>query len=206
MCASAEIRPADYAALTAAARILARGGVVAFPTDTVYGLACDLFNAEAVQRIYEIKGRPARMPLIAMFADAAQWPQVAATLPECARRLMRRWWPGSLTLIVPARPDIPAIVLGGGQTIGMRVPDHAVARQLLRLAGRPLATTSANPSGQPAAVTAREVADLLGHVVDLILDGGAAPQGVASTVVDCTTDPPTVLREGPVTAEMMEGD
>lgn len=194
-----KILPADYAALTHAARILADGGVVAFPTDTVYGLCCDLFNPQAVERIYAIKGRPAHMPLIAMFAEAAQWPQVVATLPPVARALMARWWPGPLTIIAPARPDIPARVLGGGATIGMRIPDHSTAIQLLKLAGRPLATTSANRSGQPAACTAEAIAAQLRDDVDLIIDAGASPQGLASTVVDCTTDPPCILREGPIT-------
>lgn len=190
---------ADYQALTRAARVIAEGGVVAFPTDTVYGLCCDLFNEAAIRRIYEIKGRPARMPLIAMFAEMAQWPQVAASLPPCARDYMTRWWPGPLTVIVPARPDISPEALGGGTTIGMRIPDHPVALKLLHLAGRPLATTSANRSGQPAACTAQQVAAQLADAVDLILDDGDSPCGTASTVVDCTTDPPTLLREGPIT-------
>ncbi len=197
------LRRADDAGLTEAAALIARGGVVAFPTDTVYGLCCDLFNRQAIERIYEMKGRPARMPLIAMFAEAAQWSQVATALPDHARELMQRWWPGPLTIILPARTDIPPETLGGGTTIGMRIPDHPVALQLLRLAGRPLATTSANLSGQNAATTADAVAAQLGTRVDLILDGGDSPGGIASTVVDCTTMPPTILREGPISAEML---
>ncbi|HEY3415550.1 MAG TPA: Sua5/YciO/YrdC/YwlC family protein, partial [Armatimonadota bacterium] len=100
---TALIMQADYSALCRAARIIAEGGVIAFPTDTVYGLACDLFNADAARRIYDIKGRPEHLPLIAMVAESGQWPQVAAALPDCARRLMQRWWPGPLTLILPAR-------------------------------------------------------------------------------------------------------
>jgi len=196
-------RKADNEALVEAARILAAGGVIAFPTDTVYGLACDLFNEEAVDRIYRIKARPAYLPLIAMLAEAEAWPQVSSSLPDSARRFMARFWPGPLTIIVPARKDIPAIVLGGGETIGMRIPDHDIARQLLRLAGRPLATTSANLSGQPAACIAEEVEKQIGDAVDLILDAGPCPGGQASTVVDCTVEPPKILREGPVTAEML---
>jgi len=200
---SAVICPADEIGLARAVEVIVHGGVIAFPTDTVYGLGCDLFNTGAVERIYAIKGRPARLPLIAMFAEIEQWPRVAAALPKMARVFMDRWWPGPLTLIVPARADIPARVLGGGTTIGMRIPDFAVARQLLRLVDRPLATTSANRSGRPAGCTANEVAESLGDAVDLILDGGPSPQGVASTVVDCTTDPPRVLREGPITWNML---
>ncbi|MHB0938576.1 MAG: L-threonylcarbamoyladenylate synthase [Armatimonadota bacterium] len=197
------IRYADTDALADAARILTAGGVIAFPTDTVYGLACDLFNEEAVDRIYRIKARPAYLPLIAMLAEAEAWPQVASLLPESARRFMARFWPGPLTIIVPARKDIPAIVLGGGETIGMRIPDHDTARQLLRLAGRPLATTSANLSGQPVACTAQDADTQIGDAVDLILDVGPCPGGQASTVVDCTVEPPKILREGPITAEML---
>lgn len=197
------IRIVDNDVLAEAARILAAGGVIAFPTDTVYGLACDLFNEEAVDRIYRIKARRTYLPLIAMLAESEVWPRVASSLPDSARHFMARFWPGPLTVIVPARKDIPAIVLGGGETIGMRIPDHDTARQLLRLAGLPLATTSANRSGQPAACTAQEAAAQLGDAVDLILDAGPCPGGQASTVVDCTFEPPKILREGPITADML---
>jgi L-threonylcarbamoyladenylate synthase len=197
------IRQADREALTEAARILSSGGVIAFPTDTVYGLACDLFNQAAVERVYQIKGRPAQLPLIAMFAEPGEWARVASALPASARYFIERCWPGPLTIIVPAREDIPAIVLGGGTTIGMRIPDHTIARELLRLAARPLATTSANLSGHPAACTAEEAAQQLGDAVDLILDAGHCPGGQASTVVDCTVEPPKILREGPITEEML---
>ena len=194
---------ADAAAVARAAVVVKAGGVIAFPTDTVYGLACDLRDAAAVARVYALKGRPARMPLIAMLADAEVWPTVAAAASDTATALMRRWWPGPLTLILPAGADIPALVLGGGTTIGVRIPDHPVALALLRAAGRPLATTSANRSGAPAALTAQEAADQLGDAVDLILDAGPAPVGQASTILDCTTDPPKLLREGPVTRAML---
>ena len=164
--ADTTIVPADSAALDRAAQILLAGGVIAFPTDTVYGLCADLFNAQAVQRIYEIKGRPAAMPLIAMFAEATQWSLVAAELPERARALIARWWPGPLTIIAPARAEVPALVRGGGTTIGMRIPDHPVSLALLRRVARPLATTSANRSGLPAACTAQEVAAQLTGLVD----------------------------------------
>ena len=196
-----EIHVADTAALQRAARIIAEGGVVAFPTDTVYGLGCDLFNTRAVERIYAIKGRPARMPLIAMFGLPEQWALVADELPERARTLMARWWPGPLTLIAPARPEVPARVLGGGTTIGMRMPDHPAALALFYLVARPLATTSANRSGAPPACSAEEVYAQLHGEIELILDAGASPHGQASTVLDCITDPPTILRPGPLTLE-----
>lgn len=197
------IRKADDRALTEAAEILKAGGVVAFPTDTVYGLACDLFNEKAVKQIYRIKGRPAHLPLIAMLAEADEWPRVASSLPESARRYMERFWPGPLTIIVPAREDIPKIVLGSGATIGLRIPNLFAARRLLFLAERPLATTSANHSGKPAPCKVEEIAEQLGHMVDLILDAGPCSGGLASTVVDCTVEPPKILREGPITAEML---
>jgi L-threonylcarbamoyladenylate synthase len=197
------IVPATPEQIVRAAAIIAEGGVIAFPTDTVYGLACDLYHAAAVRRIYEIKGRPHRMPLIAMIADVSQWEQVAASVPAGARILSERWWPGPLTIIVPAHADIPAEVLGGGETLGVRIPDHPDALALLRAAHRPLATTSANRSGEPAACTASDVVAMLGDAVDLILDAGPSPQGVPSTVVDCTVTPPRILREGSVTAAML---
>jgi L-threonylcarbamoyladenylate synthase len=190
---------ADEAGIREAARVLAAGGVIAFPTDTVYGLACDLHNAEAVRRVYEIKGRPAAMPLIAMLAEAGQWPEVAREASPAALGFMGRWWPGPLTIILPARADLPAEVLGGGDTVGVRMPDHPVALALLRAVGRALATTSANLSGQAAALTAAEAEASLGAWVDLVLDAGPAPGGLASTVLDCAVDPPAILRAGPVT-------
>jgi len=197
------IQAADDRALVDAARIINEGGVIAFPTDTVYGLACDLFNRAAVERIYAIKGRPAHLPLIAMFSYAEQWPLVAASAPESARRYMERFWPGPLTIIVPAREDIPKIVLGNGMTIGMRIPNCFAARRLLFLADIPLATTSANRSRHTPACTASEVAQQLGDAVDLILDAGPCPGAVPSTIIDCADDPPKIIREGPITAAML---
>ena len=188
----------DEVSLLRAVEIVSAGGVVAFPTDTVYGLGCDLFNARAVERIFAIKGRPARMPLIAMLSNPEQWTQVAATLPASALALMMRFWPGPLTLIAPVRPDVPEQALGGGTTIGMRIPDHCDTLALLHLVGRPLATTSANRSGETPACSAQEVEAQLHGQIELILDGGISPHGVASTVLDCTNDPPILLREGPV--------
>jgi len=199
MARKTEILPAKDIALTRAAQLIALGGVVAFPTDTVYGLCCDLFNVQAIHRIYRIKARASNMPLIAMFAEVEQWPQVAASLPSGTRELIDRWWPGPLTLIVPAHGDVPTEVQGGGDTIGMRIPNNPVTLRFLHICGRPLATTSANISGKPAACTAAAVAAQLDGKVDLILDGGACNEGLASTVLDCTTSPMTLLREGPIT-------
>ncbi len=186
-----------------AARIVRDGGVVAFPTDTVYGLACDMNNDAAVRRIYAIKGRPAHMPLIIMLPASSQLDQAATTVTPYALEMMEQFWPGALTIILPARPGLPELVLGGGNTVGLRIPDHNIARELLHIAARPLATTSANRSGNPAPDTAAWVAEELGEDVDYILDGGVCPGGMASTVLNCTVEPPQILRPGPITAAQL---
>ncbi len=186
-----------------AARIVRDGGVVAIPTDTVYGLACDMCNEEAVRRIYAIKGRPAHLPLIVMLAAASQWSLAAASATPYALEMMEKFWPGALTIILPARPELPELVLGGGSTVGLRIPDHNIARELLHLAARPLATTSANRSGSPAPDNATWVAEELGDDVDYILDGGTCPGGMASTVLNCAVEPPCILRPGPITAAQL---
>lgn len=201
--ADCEILPISIAALQRAVTVLHEGGVVAFPTDTVYGLCCDLYNEAAVAKIYHLKGRPARMPLIAMFAEMEDWSLVAESVSPAALQYMKKWWPGPLTIIVPARPDIPELVLGGGTTIGMRIPDNNAALQLLRLFQRPLATTSANLSGQPVASSADEIRAQLDGQLDMILDAGPSAGGVASTVVNCAVDPPIIIREGPVDFVML---
>lgn len=195
-----QVLPATEDAIAKAVTILRQGGVVAFPTDTVYGLCCDLCNVTAVERIYQIKGRPARMPLIAMFATPDQWDRVATSLSPRAQDLIKRFWPGPLTVIAQARPEVPQQVLGGGTTIGMRIPDNAVARRLLELTDRPLATTSANLSGHSSPCTAADVVAQLYGRIELVLDAGACAQGQASTVIDCSVDPPKILREGPLSA------
>jgi L-threonylcarbamoyladenylate synthase len=184
--------------ITKAANIIIHGGVVAFPTDTVYGLACDLFNPAAVERVYNIKGRPAEMPLIAMVAEKEQWQLVAISAPDYAQVWMARWWPGALTIVLPARHEIPLTMLGNETTIGIRIPDHLSALALLQSVGRPLATTSANLSGKPAAINAADVARQLSSKVDFIIDGGVCPGGMPSTVVDCSIEPYRILRSGPI--------
>lgn len=188
-----------------AERLLRSGDLVAFPTETVYGLGADARNPEAVARIYAAKGRPSTNPLIVHVADAAAARTLAADWPRAADELAARFWPGPLTLVVPRAPGIPDIVTAGGPTIGVRVPAHPVARELLRLSGVPVAAPSANRSEEVSPTTARHVADSLGpHVEDLlILDGGACEVGVESTVLDVTADPPRVLRPGMVTAQML---
>ncbi len=183
-------------ALQAAVEILNAGGLVAFPTDTVYGVGALAFDEEAVRSIYDAKGRSEDKAIPILIGDAVDLDRVALSLPPAARRLAERFWPGPLTLVVLKHPDLPSAV-SSTDTVGVRVPDHAVARALLRRSG-PLAVTSANLSGQASSRTAREALQQLGGRIPLILDGGQTPGGVPSTVLDCTQPEPVVLRAGPV--------
>jgi L-threonylcarbamoyladenylate synthase len=187
----------DAQGIEQAVRLLRRGEVIGFPTDTVYGLAAVASDERAVRRIFELKGRSLSQPLVLMVASAADL-EAWAEADERARRYMQAWWPGPLTLVLPARPGVgpPLASAGGGPTIAARIPDHAVALLLLREAGEALATTSANRSGEPPALTPLEAAWLggLGGVVD----GGRAPGGVPSTLLDLSGGEPRVLRQGPI--------
>ncbi len=180
-----------------ARQVLASGGLVAFPTDTVYGLGCDLRNVEAIERIYQVKGRPAHKALPLLLAGAEHLHKVVNNVPPVAAALGEAFWPGALTLVLPSRGDLPA-ELGGGRTIGVRVPDHGELRSFIESCGGAIASTSANLSSQPDALDAQQAAAYLGDGVQLIIDGGYAPGGIPSTVIDCTADPPRLLREGPL--------
>jgi L-threonylcarbamoyladenylate synthase len=182
-----------------ALELLQRGELVAFPTDTVYGLGAMAFNAEAVERIYAAKDRPVEKAISVLIADPSDLAKVALEVPQAAARLAEGFWPGALTLVVEKHPDLPESV-SAGHTVGVRIPNHPVARALLRSAG-PLAVTSANLSGQPSPATAQEVYAQLGGRIALIMDGGITPGGVPSTVVDCTGAEPRILRPGPVSEE-----
>ena len=186
-----------------AAAVIRAGGLVAFPTETVYGLGANAADAEAVERIFSAKDRPAADPLIVHLASVEQLPAVALELPPIARELAELW-PGPLTLILKRHPHIPANVSAGLATVGVRLPSHPVARALIAAAGVPVAAPSANTFSRPSATTAEHVReDLDGHV-DLILDGGAATYGIESTIVDVTVDPPRILRYGAYTPETFE--
>ncbi len=193
----------DPAVIAAAAAVLRRGGLVAFPTETVYGLGADALDPAAVARIFAAKGRPAHDPLIVHVLDAAGAAQVAAILPPAAVRLAAAFWPGPLTLVVPRGRAVPDAVSAGLDSVAVRAPAHPVARALIAAAGVPIAAPSANRFGHTSPTTAGHVmADLAGRV-DLVLDGGPADIGVESTVVDCLVDPPAVLRPGGVTLEAL---
>lgn len=200
---------ADESGMAEAARLLQKGEVVAIPTETVYGLAADARNGEAVARIYAAKGRPSFNPLIAHLPDAAAVPRYADLHPQ-AQLLAERFWPGALTMILPLRADagIATITTAGLPTIGIRVPDHAVARQVLRAFGGPLAAPSANPSGRISATSAAHVADPetgLGGRIAAVLDAGPCTVGVESTIIGWSADgAPALLRPGGIPAEEIE--
>jgi L-threonylcarbamoyladenylate synthase len=186
-----------------AASVIRAGGLVAFPTETVYGLGANATDADAVARIFSAKNRPANDPLIVHLASVEQIPTVALELPEIARELTALM-PGPLTLVLKRAPGIPASVSAGLDTVGVRVPVHPVAHALLAAAGVPIAAPSANRFSRPSATTAAHVQeDLNGHV-DLILDGGAAPIGIESTIVDVTSNPLRILRYGALKPEQFE--
>ncbi|MCJ7583608.1 MAG: L-threonylcarbamoyladenylate synthase [Anaerolineales bacterium] len=197
------ILPANHPnAMKQALQILQSGGLVAFPTDTVYGVGALAFDAAAIEKIYAAKGRSTEKAIPILFGDAADLEQVTAQVSEMALRLATRFWPGPLTLVVPKHPSLPEAV-STAPTVGVRVPDHPVARALLRAAG-PMAVTSANLSGQASPCTAQEVCNQLGGRIPLILDGGGTPGGVPSTVVNCLGAEPQVLREGPITLAQIQ--
>jgi L-threonylcarbamoyladenylate synthase len=187
-----------------AIRVLRAGGIVAIPTDTVYGLAAWLETPDGIERLFEAKGRPAERAIAVLLADAAQADALALLTPA-ARLLAEAFWPGGLTLVLAQRPDrpLPASLTGGRSTIGLRVPDHPAPRALAAALG-PLPTTSANLSGEPEARDAAEIEARLGSALDLILDGGPASGGVSSTVVDASGPDARILRAGAIPAEAIE--
>lgn len=188
----------DPAAIAAAAAVLRAGGLVAFPTETVYGLGALAADGAAVRRIFDAKGRPEGKPLIVHLSRPEQVDLVARDVPPAAAFLMARYFPGPLTLVLPARPEVPDAVTAGGRTVAVRMPDHPVARALIEAAG-PIAAPSANLSGARSAVTADDVLADLGGRIEMVLDAGPSPLRVPSTVLDLTADPPRVLREGAIT-------
>ncbi len=202
---SAIVRPAtDPAALEQALTLLRAGEVVAIPTDTVYGVACDSLNPTAIAAIYEAKGRPPQKALPLLMADAAQIEMVVRDLPPIAQTLIQQFMPGALTIVLPAKPHLPPILTAGSDTVAVRIPDNEVVRHLARELGYPLAVSSANQSGDADSRTAQEVFERIGANIALILDGGTTPDKGSSTVLNLTTTPPRILREGPITKAMLQ--
>lgn len=190
--------------ITRAAERIRQGGLVAFPTETVYGLGANALDVAAVERIYRVKERPWASPLIVHVADENMARSVAANWPASAQALTKRFWPGPLTVILKKAEIVPDLVTAGLDSVGIRVPSHPVALALIRLAGVPIAAPSANRFSQISPTTAEHVRTGLGDLVEMILDGGPAQIGIESTVVSLTRTPPTILRPGMITQEQLE--
>ncbi len=193
----------DAESIRRAGRIIKTGGLVAFPTETVYGLGCDAMNAEAAAKVFEVKQRPQFDPLIVHIADLKQLEMVIGSLPILGQRLIDAFWPGPLTLVLPKQTAIPDLITAGLSTVAVRMPNHPVAQSLIREAGTPIAAPSANLFGYVSPTTAQHVADGLGNTVDLILDGGPCPIGVESTIVSLAGSQPELLRPGSITIEQL---
>lgn len=193
----------DRAALAPAAERLRVGGLVAFPTETVYGLGAHALDRQAIQRLFEVKGRPSTDPLIVHVGSLDALAALVATVPDSAHALASRFWPGPLTLVMPRADAVPDGVTGGLGTVAIRMPSHPVARALLELAAIPIAAPSANLFSRPSPTTAAHVLEDLDGRIDLVVDGGSTPLGIESTVLDLTGETPAVLRPGAVTLEML---
>ena len=194
----------DLSLLRRAARSIQKGEVIAFPTDTFYGLGADALNPRAVEKVFEIKQRDRKKPILVLVSNFGQAADLVKDVPSEAWRLMSRFWPGPLTLVFVASDKVPDLITAGTGKIGIRVPGDPLTTLLLRTLAVPITATSANRSGAASPTTAQEVLETLGHEVALILDAGKTPGGMPSTVVDVTTSPITLLREGQIPAEMLK--
>ena len=192
------------ASIAEAASVLRAGGLVAFPTETVYGLAADVFNQTAIRKIFDAKGRPSDNPLIVHIADFSSLAALAASFPPIAQTLTTLLWPGPLTLVVKRTNQVPECVSPGLDTVAVRMPNHPVALALIRGLGRGIVAPSANLSGRPSPTNAQHVLDDLDGEIDMILDSGPTQIGVESTVLDVTETPPAILRTGGITKERLE--
>lgn len=201
-----DLRTQYEAGMAAASRELQRGGLVIFPTETVYGIGADAENADAVAKIYKVKGRPSNNPLIAHIWDFAQVERIARDISPLAWKLMRAFWPGPFTIVLPSSGLLPPVVSGGLQTIAVRMPESEYARGLLRQSGKIVVAPSANLSGKPSTTTAAQCLDDFAGKVPVILDGGPCRVGLESTVCQVTAGVPVILRPGGVTAEMIRAE
>ncbi len=187
-----------------AAGILRKGGLVAFPTETVYGLGADGLNASACKKIYEAKGRPSDNPLILHIGNISQLKDIVCDIPECAVKIIDRFWPGPVTLVFRKKPIVPDSVSGGLNTVAVRFPSNPVARAIINAAKTPVAAPSANTSGKPSPTRAKHVLHDMDGKIDMIIDGGSCEVGLESTIVDVTGKKPVILRPGGITKEMLE--
>jgi len=199
-----QVLPADDLGLDAALGYLRSLQPVVFPTDTVYGVGADLWIDRAVRALYAVKRRPLSMPIPVLVSSPEGVERVASLLPPSFSRLVERFWPGGLTLIVPRRKSVPDALCAGGETVAVRMPDHPVALGIIAAMGGALAATSANLSGHPAPRTAQDALGGLACRVPLILDGGVCPGGVASTIIDLASDPAMLLRAGPIPHALLQ--
>ena len=193
-----DARAPTSAALADAVAALRAGRLVAFPTETFYGLGAAALAPAALRIIFQVKGRPEHKPLLVLVDSVAMAERIAAEIPERARALMTRHWPGALTLVLRARPHLPVEVTAGSGTVGVRLSAHPVAQALVRALGQPITAPSANPSGLAPPTTAADVLAYFPRGIDVVLDAGATSGGAPSTVLDVTVDPPRVLRAGAV--------
>lgn len=196
----ARILPATPAVIAAALETLRTGGIIIFPTETVYGIGCDLRNTAAVRRIFAVKSRPAEQPLLAHCCDVSQLAGLVTDIPVFARRLMHRFWPGPLALVFRRHPAVPTAVTAGRDTLGIRMVANDFTCTVISQLGSALAGTSANYSGQPAAGCFSKLDRNILAQVDLAIDAGSCGTGLSSTVLDVTVDPPVLIREGAVSA------
>jgi L-threonylcarbamoyladenylate synthase len=194
----------DERAIAAAARVIKDGGLVAYPTETYYGLGADALNHEAVEKVFRAKGRDLGKAITVIIDRAGSLPVLAAEAPFVVERLMERFWPGPLTIVLRVSEKVPALLSAGGGKIGVRVPSSAVARALAFKSGCPITATSANPSGGPGLTRAEAVSAEMGCEIDMVLDGGETPGPPASTILDATVSPPAMIREGAVSKRMIE--
>jgi L-threonylcarbamoyladenylate synthase len=195
---SRQVLKADSRGIEKASQIILRGGVVAFPTETFYGLGADVLDLEALQKVFQIKRREENKPLLLLVADQTWLPELVKEIPPVAGKLMEKFWPGPLTLVFQASPHLPSVLTANTGRVGLRISSHPVAQALVQAVGRAITATSANVTGQPSASLASEVSHALGKGVDAILDGGKTAGGVGSTVLDVSGVLPKIIRQGTV--------
>lgn len=197
------ILKADPEGIEKASVIILNGGVVAFPTETFYGLGADAFNERALRRIFEIKGREGNKPLLLLLAEVNWLAPLVKRIPPLAQKLMDRFWPGPLTLVFEAQTHLSPLITGNTGKVGLRISSNSLTQTLVQTIGKPITGTSANLSGKPSPTTAEEVIDALGNKVEAILDGGKTPGGIGSTVLDISGPSPLIIRQGALPYEVL---